>query len=150
MSISDQTGKEVIHVTRPTSLCMGICCSCFYPRCTTEMNVAVDGEPVGTIRERATWWYPVYHRFDTLGQYTMKIRGPACQLACCQDVTFTVTTNEGNDVATISKKWMGCFKETMTDADNFVIDFLTNLTVEEKSMILASTFLIDLMYYEYK
>ena len=36
------------------------------------------------------------------------------------------------------------------DADNFQIEFLTgkNVSVEEKILILATTFLIDLMYYE--
>ena len=35
-------------------------------------------------------------------------------------------------VATIAKKWMGCFKETLTDADNFVIDFSQNINLSTK------------------
>ena len=31
------------------------------------MTVSVAGETVGTVRERATWWNPVYHVFDSVG-----------------------------------------------------------------------------------
>ena len=31
------------------------------------LTVSVNGETVGTIRERATWLYPVYHVFDSVG-----------------------------------------------------------------------------------
>ena len=31
------------------------------------LTVSVGGETVGTVRERATWWNPVYHVFDSVG-----------------------------------------------------------------------------------
>ena len=31
------------------------------------LTVSVNGETVGTVRERATWWNPVYHVFDSVG-----------------------------------------------------------------------------------
>ena len=51
-------------------------------------------------------------------------------------------------VATIAKKWMGCFKETLTDADNFVIDYKENVNLSTKVLVFAATFLIDMMYFE--
>ena len=51
-------------------------------------------------------------------------------------------------VATIAKKWMGCFKETLTDADNFVIDYKQNVNLSTKVLVFAATFLIDMMYFE--
>ena len=50
----------------------------------------------------------------------------------------------------MTKKWGGFCKEAVLDADNFQIDFFPekNVTIEEKILILATTFLIDLMYYE--
>lgn len=80
----------------------------------------------------------------------MKIRGPFCHFGCCDDVVFHVTNIEGQEIATITKKWMGFCREAMLDADNFTVeysDFVT-LTAKDKAMILASIFLIDLMYYE--
>jgi hypothetical protein len=46
----------------------------------------------GTIRERATWIYPVYHIFDSVGSSMLKVRGPLCHYGCCgDDVPFIVT-----------------------------------------------------------
>ena len=53
----------------------------------------------------------------------------------------------GSHVATITKLWGGCCRETVLDADNFVIEFYLNMSVEEKAMILATAFLVDLMYF---
>ena len=66
MSITDQTTQEVIRLFRPLT-CQGCCCSALYPHCTQALSVSVDGETVGTIRERATWINPVYHVFDSVG-----------------------------------------------------------------------------------
>jgi len=147
MSITDQTTREVMRLFRPLT-CQGCCCSALYPHCTQALTVSVGGETVGTIRERATWWNPVCHVFDSVGNQVLKIRGPACHFSFCDDVIFHVLDTDGIEVALISKKWMGCFKETLTDADNFVIDFNEGLILETKILIFAATFLIDMMYFE--
>ena len=61
---------------------------------------------------------------------------------------FQVEDMEGKEVGRIAKKWMGCFKETFTDFDNFVIDFNEGLLIDAKVLIVAATFLIDMMYFE--
>ena len=72
----------------------------------------------------------------------------------CLSVLFFSRTDslKSNDehIATITKKWGGFCKEAVLDADNFTIDFNSekNVSVEEKMLLLATTFLIDLMYYE--
>ena len=66
MTISDQTTNEVMRFYRPLT-CQGCCCSFCYPHCTQALTVAVNGETVGTVRERATWLEPVYHIFDSVG-----------------------------------------------------------------------------------
>ena len=38
------------------------------------LSVSVNGESIGTVRERATWWNPVYHIFDSVGNQVFKIR----------------------------------------------------------------------------
>ena len=35
------------------------------------LTVSVNGETVGTVRERATWLYPVYHVFDSVGNQVL-------------------------------------------------------------------------------
>ena len=110
--------------------------------------MSVAGETVGTVRERATWWNPVYHVFDSVGNQVLKVRGPSCHFSLCDDVLFRALDLEGAEVATITKKWMGCFKETLTDADNFVVDYKEGLDMATKILVFASTFLIDMMYFE--
>ena len=66
MTVSDQTNREVMRLYRPLT-CQGCCCSALYPHCTQALTVAVNGETVGTVRERATWLNPVYHIFDSVG-----------------------------------------------------------------------------------
>ncbi len=89
----------------------------------------------------------MYHLFDSLGAPSFKIRGPCCHFACCSDVTFSVLRDQ-EEVATITKKWLGVCQEAVADIDHFVVDFKAELNVEEKAMVMAAAFLIDLMYYE--
>lgn len=154
INVFDQTGKNVIQLSRPLN-CAGLCCNVCYPICTQAISVSVNGEGIGTIRERATWIYPVYHIFDSLGTQILKVRGPFCHYGCCgKDVPFIVTRIDSSSmpdhVATVTKKWGGFCKETVLDADNFQLDFNSqkNVSLQEKILILATTFLIDLMYFE--
>ena len=78
----------------------------------------------------------------------LKIRGPACHFSMCDDVNFHVRDMDGSEVALVAKKWMGCFKEALTDADNFIIDFNEGLSIETKVLVFGATFLIDMMYFE--
>lgn len=147
MTISDQTTNEVIRLYRPLT-CQGCCCSALYPHCTQALTVSVNGETVGTVRERATWWNPVYHVFDSVGNQVLKIRGPWCHFALCDDVIFKVLDTDGSSLASIAKKWKGCLRETLTDADNFEISFNEGLSTDTKVLVLGATFLIDMMYFE--
>ena len=104
----------------------------------------------GIVRERATWCYPVFHIFDSLGSAILKVRGPMFHFGTCgENVPFDVISQEnGGQVATITKLWGGCCRDAVLDADNFVIEFLLNTSVEEKALVIATAFLIDLMYFE--
>ena len=45
-----------------------------YAVCAVQaLTVSVNGETVGTVRERATWWNPVYHVFDSVGNQVIDI-----------------------------------------------------------------------------
>ena len=50
----------------------------------------------------------------------------------------------------IHARWLGFCTEAVTDIDNFVVEYsdMAEVSVQDKAMILAATFLIDLMYYE--
>ena len=147
MAVSDQTTNEVIRLFRPLT-CQGCCCSALYPHCTQALTISVNGETVGTIRERATWLNPVYHVFDSVGNQVLKIRGPWLHFSLCDDVIFNVLDTDGTKLAVILKKWRGCLRESLTDADNFEILFNDGLSIDTKVLIFGATFLIDMMYFE--
>jgi len=149
INIRDPTGKDVITFIRPMN-CAGMCCGIFYPHCTQALTVSINGESAGIVRERATWCYPVFHIFDSLGSAILKVRGPMFHFGTCgENVPFDVISiDNGNQVATITKLWGGCCRDAVLDADNFVIEFILNTSVEEKALVLATAFLIDLMYFE--
>ena len=89
------------------------------------------------------------HVFSPDGGHRLKVRGPLWQHGCCQDIAYHVTNASGAAVATITKLWIGLCAETLTTADNFVIDFHdAGMDVGDKALVLAASFLIDLMYYK--
>lgn len=149
INIRDPTGKDIIHFSRPIN-CAGLCCGILYPFCTQALSVSVNGESAGVVRERATWCYPVFHIYDSVGEAILKVRGPLFHFGNCgENVPFEVTSIEnGGHVATITKMWGGCCRDSVLDAGNFVIDFYLNMSIEEKALVLATAFLIDLMYFE--
>lgn len=49
---------------------------------------------------------------------------------------------DGNSVGRISKQWTGFIKETLTDTDNFGINFPMDLDVRMKAVLLGACFLI--------
>ena len=54
----------------------------------------------GIVRERATWCYPVFHIFDSLGSAILKVRGPMFHFGTCgENVPFDVISiDNGNQV----------------------------------------------------
>jgi len=148
MTIQDQTQKTVIEIDRPLK-CMGLCCQCAYPKCTQELSVKVEGGSLGSVEERPTWWYQVIYLYDATGNKVLKVRGRSAFTFCCDDVEFQVLDTDGNQVGSITKKWRGCLKETISDADNFLLEF-GSLPLSHKVLMIAATFMIDFMFFEHQ
>lgn len=53
-----------------------------------------------------------------------------------------VTGKDGHPVGRISKQWAGLIKESLTDTDNFGINFPMDLDVRMKAVLLGACFLI--------
>jgi len=145
MFINDNTGREVIHLTRPLK-CQSACCFC----CLQEVDVTspVTGETLGLIRQKCHPCLPIFEVQDASGNAIFEIKGPFCQINCCNDINFPITTNDGTEVGKITKQWTGILKEAYTDADNFGVTFPLDLDVKLKSTLLGAVFLIDFMFFE--
>jgi len=144
MDISDNSGMEAIHLSRPLR-CQSCLCFC----CLQSMEVSSPpGTVVGTIEQNCTFIYPSFTIKDENESPVLKIEGPLCTIACCGDIEFKVVTMEGQEVGQIKKQWTGILKEALTDADNFSISFPIDLELKVKATLLGALFLIDFMYFE--
>eukprot|EP00057_Strongylocentrotus_purpuratus_P010805 XP_011665279.1 PREDICTED: phospholipid scramblase 1-like [Strongylocentrotus purpuratus] len=85
-------------------------------------------------------------------QCVLKIRGRSCRcqgVMCTDDIEFKIITkDERTELGKVSKQWGGLLKEMYTQADNFGVQFPADMDVKTKALLLASTFLIDFMFFE--
>jgi len=153
MHIVDNTGKEVIRVVRPFQCCAG-CCWCANAACCS-LNIQVEsppGTPIGSINQMQSCWKPNYDVCDANGSSVFQIKGPCCVCSgpCCTcDIPFEVMSSNGDvPVGAITKQWSGLGKELFTDATNFSLTFPKDLEVKMKGVLLAATFLIDIIFFE--
>eukprot|EP00096_Caligus_rogercresseyi_P013950 TRINITY_DN6513_c0_g1_i1.p1 TRINITY_DN6513_c0_g1~~TRINITY_DN6513_c0_g1_i1.p1 ORF type:complete len:251 (+),score=25.05 TRINITY_DN6513_c0_g1_i1:221-973(+) len=151
ITISDIAHRGVIQIERPLS-CFGCCCSFLYPMCTAEFIVKVDNQFIGTVRERASWFYPVYHIFDEEGTQIFKVRGPGFVRWGPSVTVFNVTRHlvpSQGIVASIIKKWPPFCSQFPPFLTHYDISYTTRntLSLNEKALVLASTFLIEATLY---
>ncbi|XP_053315580.1 phospholipid scramblase 2-like [Spea bombifrons] len=146
MTIVDNTGREVMKLIRPYR-----CSSCFFPCCLQKLEVqAPPGVVVGYVKQN---WHPCLPKFTIQNEREenlLRITGPCIPCRCCSDVNFELKTlDETSTVGRISKQWTGLIKESLTDADNFGVQFPMDLDVKVKAVVLAACFLIDFMFFEH-
>lgn len=145
MEITDNSGREVIHVDRPLK-CNSCCCFC----CLQEVTVSspISGEALGSISQQCHFLNkPTFDIQDASGTKILQIEGPLCPISCCGDVNFKIFSND-EEIGKITKQWTGLLKEAYTDADNFGVTFPLDLDVKIKAVCLGAVFLIDFMYFE--
>eukprot|EP00057_Strongylocentrotus_purpuratus_P028706 XP_011683180.1 PREDICTED: phospholipid scramblase 2 isoform X2 [Strongylocentrotus purpuratus] len=154
MTITDNMGQEVIKITRIFKLCAG-CCWCSQGTNYCSFFIEVESPPgttIGYIRQSRSFASPHFDVTDANDQTQLKIRGHwcRCQTICCTaDIEFKIFTNDlKTQVGKVSKQWGGWLRENYTQADNFGVEFPADLDVKTKALLLASTFLIDFMFFE--
>lgn len=104
-----------------------------------------NGRFLGAVQKRFSFFSK---RFDVLSERGMPLMEVSSPLWKIWSFTFE---KRGRAVATINKKWSGLFNEVFTDKDNFVIDYGDqDLPPTERTLILASSIFIDLLYFERK
>lgn len=134
MHVYDSNRKEVWTFTHPFRW--------FFQR--LEVRTA-GGASLGALQQR---WGVFHKRFqieDPNGNVLFTMNAPFWKIW-----TFPIE-KQGNQVALIEKKWSGFIKELITDADNFRVSFSSPmLKTEERVLILAAAFFIDLQYFEKK
>uniref|UniRef100_A0A671M0R9 Phospholipid scramblase n=1 Tax=Sinocyclocheilus anshuiensis TaxID=1608454 RepID=A0A671M0R9_9TELE len=146
LQIKDNFDQEVIHLIRPYR-----CTTCCFPCCLQEMEVqAPPGNTIGYIKQDWHMFKPKFSIYDMSKTKVLSIEGPLCAISCCGDVDFDVTGKDGHSVGRISKQWTGLIKESLTDTDNFGINFPMDLDVRMKAVLLGAykqCFAVDFLFY---
>jgi uncharacterized protein YxjI len=106
---------------------------------------AADGRQLGAIQQRFAL---LSKRFDVLsasGQLLLTVSSPLWR-----PWTF-VFERQSRTLARVEKKWSGFLREAFTDGDRFRVSFEpAELTLDERSLVLAAAVFIDLQYFERK
>ncbi|XP_077863565.1 phospholipid scramblase 1-like [Saccoglossus kowalevskii] len=152
--ISDNSGNEVMRVSREFKCFAGCCWCADVDCCAFEVCVeAPVGTPVGYVRQAKSFWKPHYQILDVFKDHILTTWGPCCgfQAICCRgDIDFKVyeRSNKSATIGKISKQWAGVVRDFFTDADNFGVFFPRDMDINMKATLIGATFLIDFMYFE--
>jgi len=131
--VLDENGKEVLRIKRPFR---------FY----FHQAEVVDsqGRSLGLIRKNFSLVRRKYSVTDSSGNELYELFGPILH-----PWTFKIR-RDGSEEGKITKKWSGLLKESVTDADNFGVEFPPSCDVSNKALLLGAVFLIDFVYFENK
>ncbi len=108
-----------------------------------------SGKCIGAIERRFAFFSKRFVIEDANGTVILSVNSPFWKIW-----TFPFVSERGpvyGEVARVSKKWSGVGYEIFTDRDNFLVEFLDEtLSEETRSLVLAASVYIDLMFFEKK
>lgn len=146
--VTDNFGQEVMRFRREFKCCVGASCCADSCDCAFVVFAELpDGTCFGQVRQAQTCCLPEYKILDASGQQILYINGPYCVCDCCADFKIA-STDGGQQIGTISKRWGGVAKEVFTDATTFRVTFPLDLEVKAKAILFGAAFLIDFMFFE--
>ena len=97
---------------------------------------------IGKVSWKFNLFFKEYVIKNATHSFIFKISGPLWR-----PWTFRIYL-KNREVGVITKKWSGLGKELFTKADNFVLKFPLDATIEHKILLLGAAFLIDFNYFE--
>lgn len=125
--------KHGIRVRRPFRF--------YFHEATVEL---LDGKPLGRVKKKFSILRRLYSVEGKSGQEKFRITGPLLK-----PWTFDIYYGERR-IGVIKKNWSGLLKEALTQADNFTVEFPSQLNVGHKLLLLGVVFLIDFVHFERK
>ncbi|CAN5893267.1 hypothetical protein BH11MYX2_BH11MYX2_09830 [soil metagenome] len=105
-----------------------------------------EGNKIGAIQRRWTWFRRLYIVEGADGQEVAKLFGPLFR-----PWTFEIRL-PGSDVemGVVQKKWSGLLKEAFTQADNFWVELDRIEDPKLRALLFSATVLIDVVHFERK
>jgi uncharacterized protein YxjI len=104
----------------------------------------MNGEPIGAIQRRWTWFRRKYTVQGPDGSEIATLLGPFWRPWTFKIMMPGQTTESG----LIQKKWSGLAKEMFTQADNFWIEFGNVSDPALRAVLFSATVLIDVVHFE--
>ena len=103
-----------------------------------------DGQLIGALQKRWTWFRRKYTVENAQGQEIATLFGPFWR-----PWTFKIQVpDSATELGLIQKKWSGLGKEMFTQADNFWIELDRVQDPQLRTLLFASTVLIDVVHFE--
>ncbi len=104
-----------------------------------------DARPLGVVQQRFAIFSKKFDVTDASGRLLLSVSSPLWR-----PWTFAFE-RDGRELARVEKKWSGMLREVFTDADRFRVAFESvELSLDERSLVLAAAIFIDLQYFERK
>ncbi|KAK7075383.1 hypothetical protein SK128_024930, partial [Halocaridina rubra] len=143
MSLLDNQGQEVMHISRPLKcqfcLCTGSCLQSLEVCCP-------PGTPIGSIHQEWSICTPFAGRLviqNPSGDAVLKIQGPKFPWLCGEDAVFQIfTVEDGVQTGTIKRQWDGCCDTFLAEIDHFSVNFPITMDIKTKALLIGAMFLI--------
>ncbi|MDR2148798.1 MAG: hypothetical protein LBE91_20345 [Tannerella sp.] len=104
-----------------------------------------SNEPIAIIKQKFKWLKPEFTILDMRENKLATIAGD------WKAWNFLITTSDGRQIGTISKKWNGILKETFTTADKYIVSVTPELKEDiVKTVIISAAITIDMVLKESK
>ncbi|XP_048000694.1 phospholipid scramblase family member 5-like isoform X2 [Leguminivora glycinivorella] len=146
LKILNKAGEEVIRILRPFAFTTRVT-----PCQLQRMQVySPPDKLIGTIEQIWTPVKPCYFIKGPDGENLFSVQGPSNTLGIYRDLHFDIVGPAGVRVGSTWKRWRGLAHALFRSPtlDKFGLAFQKDLSVEEKALLLASSLLIDYMYYD--
>jgi uncharacterized protein YxjI len=102
-----------------------------------------ENVPVATIKQKFKFFKPTFTISDVQGQQIAVIDGD------WKAWNFMITSNDNQQIGTISKKWNGILKEAFTTADKYIVSVNPALQIDiVKTIIVSAAITIDMVLKE--
>lgn len=155
--------EKMMEFERPFKCTIRACCCILMPQELTVNNN--KGERIGKIVETfkcpgtllCTGYWHIYGKDDDTLDYILEnnmckgcnMCGPSM---CVKTRSLEVYSPDHTSVVgKLTNVWPGCStRGCLGDADNFILDFPTDATVEQKATLLGASVLVDFMLFEKK
>ncbi|XP_061878756.1 phospholipid scramblase 1 isoform X2 [Entelurus aequoreus] len=140
----NQQGQQVFYFHRPLRM-DGCCFGC----CLMEISAyTAQKRLIGAAFQRWSMFTPLIEVKDAEGVPAVKIQGPCCPSRCLSNQQFQITSNIGENIGTIWKKWPGFQQEHNMDHEYFGMEVPLSMDSQTKLLLLAATFLLNYMFFE--